>query len=175
MPCIKKPRLNVKNAWEAYCGKHLGGGFGAFKSIEDAYSDDRPICPNCRKVLNLEKKVIKTKITSSVLSSSELKLTLHFNNKDKMHLNISFDLNNGYTLTDKQPLSEDDAIYVTRELRRSTIDYAKHSIPSLKFDKGDIDLISQLISDQESNYSQEQIERLSEMKDKLSVFVLRNR
>jgi hypothetical protein len=175
MPCIKKPRLNVKNAWEAYCGKHLGGGFGAFKSVEDAYSDDRPICPNCRKALNLEKKVIITQITSSYLNSSELKLTLHFNNKDKVHLDIKFDLNNGYTLTDEHPLSEDEMSYVIRELKNSTTKYAKYSIPNLSFDKSDIDLLSQLISDQENNYSQDSIDRLSEMKDKLSLFVLRNR
>jgi hypothetical protein len=172
MPCIKKHRTNNYSSPQGYCGKTLHANTPSFRDIKDAYSGDKPICPQCRKVLNLEKKVIDTRITSYVFNSLDLELTLHFNNKDNIKLAISFDITNGYSLHEESLLTEDESKYVSERLKDESLKYAKLSIPRLKFDEKDIVLLQKLIAQSENKG---EIEQLLKMKNNIAHFVLRNK
>ena len=84
MPCIEKPRKNAKESWSSYCGKMMSVNKPSFKNVEAAYKGDEPICPKCRKVLNLPKKEIKTRITSMKISTIDKLITIYYNNKDNI-------------------------------------------------------------------------------------------
>lgn len=170
MPCIRKPRESVNDCYQAYCGKYLGGGDNSFRTIKDAQSGDKPICPKCRKALNLSKKMIKTRITNSFVNRSDKVMTLHFNNKEKLILSLDFDIKKGFYLDDRTPVTDDEQSYIDYELKKTTEEYAKLTIKNMDFEESDVKLLQMLINISSDFEHQEQ---LLKIKEKLSFFLLK--
>lgn len=106
MPCIKTNNNDKFYAPVSYCGKTIHFPTPFFKDTIDAYRDDKPICPKCRKILGLEKKTIKKKITS--ISLLDTTMTIHYNDKSKIIKNVNFSDTVGFYINDLNDIDNDD-------------------------------------------------------------------
>jgi hypothetical protein len=170
MPCILAKRESSNSGYHGACGKFLGGGFNAFKSIEAAYEGDKPICAACRKKLNLEPKIISIRITNSFFNSSDKLFTLKFNKKESIELELNFDLINGFTLIDDSLLTDDEKKYTVSQLRVKSINYAQREIKNIEINNEQFLLIDKLIKQAKDESEKEQ---LNELKKSLLLFKLK--
>lgn len=173
MPCIEKPRKNAKESWSSYCGKMMSVNKPSFKNVEAAYKGDEPICPKCRKVLNLPKKEIKTRITSMKISTRDKLVIVYYNNKDSIEIDIIVDDFNGIFIKDFSPIPDDKEQFeqILGFIQTESRQFIKRKINRLEFEKEDVDLLKKIIAES-SNKSER--ERLSLIKDKIGLFILKH-
>jgi len=174
MPCILMERKSPADAYMSHCSKMININTPYFKNVDDAYKGDKPICPKCRKILNLEKKAVKKSITSIKAFTKEM--VIYFNDKTKITLTIQYNEDTGYFIEDFKNLDSEFFEQVQKQLRYLTKEQTFIQVKRMSFDEVDLTIIEKLLNDanqlNQLKISLDEIEKLKEIKRKFKIHVL---
>ena len=174
MPCILKINANKSGSYLGYCGKMIDLNTHYFHDVDSAYKGNKPICPKCRKALNLPKKVIEKNITSTDLRRKGL--TIFFSDKTKKTFPFSFDFEKGYFISDYEDLEPKFIKSLSNTIHYFNLDQLIFHKKHTEFNSDELESLQKMIEivskNEKFEIKDDDMERLKGIEEKMKYFVL---